>query len=321
MKACINTKYGPPSVVSIGTLEQPIPTENQVLVKVHASTVNRTDSGFRSAEYVISRLFSGLFYPKNKVLGSEFSGEIVAKGKNVIDFELGDKVFGFDDKNFGSHAEFKVIEATGCIAKKPDNVDLETAAAIYEGSHYALCDIRAAKVERGQKVVVNGATGAIGLAAVQLLHYFGAEVTAVCDTKNSSLVKSLGADSVIDYTKEDFTQLKQEFDFVFDAVGKSSFSKCKKILKPNGIYISTELGWYGSNAYLALLTPWFSRKKVLFPIPYSNKEDLLFFKKLVEEGHFKPVIDSTYTMDDIVEAYEFVETGMKTGNVVLRIVS
>jgi NADPH:quinone reductase-like Zn-dependent oxidoreductase len=321
MKACINTKYGPPNVVSIQEIEKPSPNENEVLVKIHASTVNRTDSGFRSAEYVISRLFSGLFYPKNKVLGREFSGEIVAKGKNVIDFELGDKVFGFDDKNFGSHAEFKVIEAAGCIAKTPDNVDLETATAIYEGSHYALCDIRAAKVERGQKVVVNGATGAIGSAAVQLLHYFGAEVTAVCDTKNISLVKSLGADSVIDYTKEDFTQLKQEFDFVFDAVGKSSFSKCKKILKSNGIYISTELGSYGSNVYLALLTPWFSRKKVLFPLPYSNKEDLLFFKKLVEEGHFKPVIDSTYAMDDIVEAYEFVETGMKTGNVVLRIVS
>lgn len=321
MKACINNKYGPPSVVSIGTIEQPIPTENQVLVKVHASTINRTDCGFRSAEYVISRLFSGLINPKNKVLGSEFSGEIVAKGKNVIDFELGDKVFGFDDKNFGSHAEFKVIEATGCIAKIPNNVDLEMAAAIYEGSHYALCDIRAAKVEQGQKVLVNGATGGIGSAAVQLLNYFGAEVTAVCDTKNINLVESLGAERVIDYTKEDFSQLSMEFDFVFDAVGKSSFTKCKKILKPSGIYISTELGTYGSNVYLALLTPWFSRKKVLFPLPYSNKEDLLFFKKLVEEGHFKPVIDRTFEMKDVVAAYEYVETGMKTGNVVLKIVS
>ncbi|MBU3660455.1 MAG: NAD(P)-dependent alcohol dehydrogenase [Flavobacteriales bacterium] len=319
MKACIYNKYGPPNVVSIGKIEQPIPTENQVLVKVFASTVNRTDAGFRSAEYVISRLFSGLFYPKNKVLGSEFSGEIVAKGKNVIDFEIGDKVFGFDDKNFGSHAEFKTIDATECIAKIPQDIDLEEAAAIYEGSHYALCDIRAAKVERGQKVLVNGATGAIGSAAVQLLRYFGAEVTAVCDTKNISLVESLGANEVLDYTKVDFTQLKQEFDFVFDAVGKSSFSKCKKILKPNGIYISTELGTKGSNVYLALFTPWFSRKKVLFPIPYSNKEDILFLKKLVEEGHFKPVIDRTYKMDDIVEAYEYIETGMKTGNVILRI--
>ena len=317
MKACINTKYGPPSVVSIGNIEKPIPNENQVLVKVHASTVNRTDCGFRSAEYFISRFFSGLFYPKNKVLGSEFSGEVVECGTKVEDFVNGDLVFGYDDANFGSHAEFKSIDVSGCIAKKPKNISITDAAAIFEGAHYALVDIRAAKVKSGQKVLVNGATGGIGSAAVQLLNYFGADVTAVCNTKNIELVKSLGANRVIDYTHQDFTKLNEKFDFIFDAVGKSSFSKCRKLLTPKGIYISTELGTYGSNVYLALLTPIFRRKKVLFPIPIMNKEDILFLKKLVEDEYFKPVIDKSFPMEEIVKAYEYVETGMKTGNVLL----
>lgn len=320
MKAAVNYKYGPPEIVSLQTIKIPVPNNNEVLVEIHTSTVNRTDCGFRSAEYFVSRFFSGLIKPKNHVLGCEFAGIIKEIGKDVTKFKVGDDVFGYNDLRFGTHAEFMVIEEDACIALKPENLNFSEAAAVCEAAHYALVDIRAAKVQKGQKVLVNGATGGIGSSAVQLLNYFGAEVVAVCDTKNMDLVKSLGAVEVIDYTKTDFTLLKNhQFDFIFDAVGKSSFSKCKKLLKKKGIYISTELGKYGANIYLALLTPFFSSKKVLFPIPSMNQEDVLFFKSIIEEGHFKPVIDRSYSLDEIVEAYKFVETGMKTGNVIINV--
>ena len=319
MKASINTQYGPPEVVKIMEVEIPTPKDNELLIKVHASTVNRTDCGFRSAEYFVSRFFSGLFKPKNKILGCEFAGEIVGMGKDVTLFKMGDKVFGFNDTQFGGHAEFMTINEQAAIATMPNNVPYEVAAAITEGGHYALCDIRAAQVKSGQKVLVNGATGAIGSAAVQLLKHFGAEVTAVCDTKNVALVQSLGADVVIDYLKEDFTKRSETFDFIFDAVGKSSFGRCKPLLNENGIYISTELGKNGENIYLALLTPLFSRKKLLFPLPTISKDDVIFLKNLVETGQYKPVIDRQYPLEQIVEAYKYVETGQKTGNVVIII--
>ena len=319
MKASINTQYGPPEVVKIMEVDIPTPKDNDVLVKVHASTVNRTDCGFRSAEYFVSRLFSGLFKPKNQTLGCEFAGEIVGMGKTVTQFKIGDKVFGFNDTQFGGHAEFMTINAQAAIATMPNNVPYEVAAAITEGGHYALCDIKAAKVKSGQKVLVNGATGAIGSAAVQLLKHFGAEVTAVCDTKNGTLVQSLGADVVIDYQKEDFTKRSETFDFIFDAVGKSSFGRCKPLLNENGIYISTEFGKNGENIYLALLTPLFSHKKLLFPLPSISKDDVIFLKNLVETGQYKPVIDRYYPLEQIVEAYKYVETGQKTGNVVITI--
>ena len=319
MKASINTQYGPPEVVKIMEVDTPTPKDNEVLVKVHASTVNRTDCGFRSAEYFVSRFFSGLFKPKNPILGCEFAGEIVGMGKDVTLFKIGDKVFGFNDTQFGGHAEFMTVNAQAAIATMPNNVPYEVAAAITEGGHYALCDIKAAKVKSGQKVLVNGATGAIGSAAVQLLKHFGAEVTAVCDTKNGTLVQSLGADVVIDYLKEDFTKRSETFDFIFDAVGKSSFGRCKPLLNENGIYISTELGKNGENIYLALLTPLFSRKKLLFPLPTISKDDVIFLKNLVETGQYKPVIDRHYPLEQIVEAYKYVETGQKTGNVVITI--
>ena len=319
MKASINTQYGPPEVVKIMEVDTPTPKDNEVLVKVHASTVNRTDCGFRSAEYFVSRFFSGLFKPKNPILGCEFAGEIVGMGKDVTLFKIGDKVFGFNDTQFGGHAEFMTVNAQAAIATMPNNVPYEVAAAITEGGHYALCDIKAAKVKSGQKVLVNGATGAIGSAAVQLLKHFGAKVTAVCDTKNGTLVQSLGADVVIDYLKEDFTKRSETFDFIFDAVGKSSFGRCKPLLNENGIYISTELGKNGENIYLALLTPLFSRKKLLFPLPTISKDDVIFLKNLVETGQYKPVIDRHYPLEQIVEAYKYVETGQKTGNVVITI--
>ena len=242
MKAAIYTQYGVPEVVKIMDVEKPTPKENEVLIKVHASTVNRTDCGFRSAEYFVSRFFSGLFRPKFKTLGCEFAGEIEAIGKAVSSFKIGDKVFGFNDSRFGGHAEYMTLAENAPFTTMPNNVSFEVAAAITEGAHYALCDIRAAKVKHGQKVLVNGGTGGIGSAAVQLLKHFGAEVTAVCGTQHVELVKSLGADVVIDYLKEDFTKRNQTFDFIFDAVGKSSFGRCKPLLKENGIYISTELG-------------------------------------------------------------------------------
>ncbi|MDZ4846856.1 MAG: NAD(P)-dependent alcohol dehydrogenase [Chitinophagales bacterium] len=317
MKAAIYENYGPPEVVQISEVEKPVPKENEVLIKVYASTVNRTDCGFRSAEYFISRFFSGLLAPKNQILGCEFAGEVETIGTSVTAFKIGDKVFGFNDTKFGGHAEYMTIAENDAIATMPHNTNYEDAAAITEGAHYALCDIRAAKIASGQQILINGATGAIGSAAVQLVKYFGAEVTAVCDTKNVELVKSLGADEVIDYLKQDFTQLNKKFDVVFDAVGKSSFRKCKPLLKKQGIYMSTELGPRWENPFLALSTPLLSGKKVLFPLPTISKADVLFLKELVATGKFKPVRDRKYPLAQIVDAYRFVETGMKTGNVII----
>ncbi len=318
MKAIVYTTYGPPEVVKLMEVDKPIPKDNEVLIKVYASTVNRTDSGFRSANYFISRFWTGLLRPKYQILGCEFAGVIEAIGKSVTTFEQGDKVFGFNDKTCGGHGEYLTIAETDAVTIMPANLTYDEAAPICEGAHYALCDIRAAKVKSGQNVLVNGATGAIGSAAVQLLKHFGAKVTAVCDTKNIALVRSLGADKVIDYTKEDFTKTEQTFDFIYDAVGKSSFGKCKPLLTENGIYKSTELGKNAENIFLALFTPLLGGKKVLFPIPTITKEDVILLKTLVENREFKPVIDRYYKLEQIVEAYKYVETGQKIGNVVIK---
>lgn len=319
MKACIHTQYGPPEVVSLKEIDKPVPKDDEVLIKVHASSVNRTDCGFRSAEYFISRFWSGLIKPKYQTLGNEFAGEIEMIGKNVRSFKTGDKVFGYNDTRFGAHAEYMLMKEQEAITTLPNNLTYEEAAPITEGGHYALCNIRAAKVKKGQQVLVYGATGAIGSAAVQLLKHFGAQVTAVCNTKNVSLVKSLGADEVIDYTTQDFTKTPKLFEFIFDAVGKSSFKECKPLLSKKGIYISTELGKNGVNILLALITPLFKGKRLLFPLPTISKEDVIFLKKLVETGKYKPVIDRKYPLDQIVEAYKYVETGQKTGNVVILV--
>ena len=319
MKAIVYTKYGPPEVAQLSEVEKPVPKDNEVLIKIHTTTVNRTDCGFRSAEYFIVRFFSGLFSPKNKILGNEFAGEIESIGKNVTSFKPTDKVFGYNDTKFGAHAEFMVMAENDSITTMPENLSYEEAAAITEGAHYALCDIRAAKIKSGQNYLINGATGAIGSAAVQLAKYFGAEVTAVCNTNNVELVKSLGADEVIDYTKQDFTKINKTFDVVFDAVGKSSFGKCKPLLKNGGIYMSTELGYMSQNPFLAIITPLFGGKKVLFPLPTISKKDVVFLKELVETNKYKPVIDRSYSLEQIVDAYRYVETGNKTGNVVITV--
>jgi NADPH:quinone reductase-like Zn-dependent oxidoreductase len=308
-------------VVQIKEIAVPTPKDNELLVRVYAASVNRTDCGFRSAEYFISRLFSGLFRPKHQTLGCEFSGVVEKIGSRVSLFAVGDAIIAFNDMQFGGHAEYAVIQEKKAIAKKPENVNFEVAAAVLEGSHYALVDIRAAKVKPGQKVLVYGATGAIGSAAVQLLKHFGAHVTAVANTKNMELVASLGADKVIDYQTEDFKQTTEKYTFIFDAVGKSSFGACKPLLEKKGIYISTELGKGGQNVFLALISPLFGGRKVKFPIPLPKKEDMVFLAKLAETGEFKPVIDRTYKLSEIIEAYKYVESGQKTGNVVLKITS
>ena len=319
MKAVIYTQYGPPEIVRLAEVEKPVPKDDEVLIKVHATTVNRTDCGFRSAEHFITRFWSGLMRPKNQTLGNEFAGQIEAIGKYVTLFNPGDKVLGYNDKKMGAHAEYMVMAENESITTLPNNLTYEEAAPICEGAHYALCDVTAAKIQSGQKVLINGATGGIGSAAVQIVKYLGAEVTAVCGTKNIGLVRSLGADVVIDYTKDDFTKLNQTFDVVFDAVGKSSFRKCKPLLKKKGIYMSTELGYMSQNPFLALITPLLGGKKVLFPIPTINKKDVVFLKELVESGNYKPVIDRSYALEQIVEAYRYVETGQKTGNVVINV--
>lgn len=321
MKAAVYTQYGPPEVVKITEIEKPVPKNNEVLVKVHSGTVNRTDSGFRSAEYFISRFWSGLFKPTHPVLGNEFAGTIEQVGTDVSSFKIGDKVFGYNDKTCGGHGEYLTLAENDAITIAPHNLNFDEAAALTEGAHYALNNIRASKIKSGDNVLVYGATGAIGSAAVQLLKYFGVNVTAVCNTKNVELVRSLGADIVIDYQTQDFTKTEIKFNFIFDAVGKSSFGKCKPLLTQKGIYISTELGTNGENILFALTTPIGGGKKVLFPIPTINKEDVVFLKELAEKGKFKPVIDRYYTLDQIVEAYKYVESGEKTGNVILKIVS
>jgi NADPH:quinone reductase-like Zn-dependent oxidoreductase len=319
MKACVHTRYGPPEVVQVKEIDIPIPKENEVLIKVMNSTVNRTDCGFRSAEYFISRFFSGLFKPKYQILGSEFAGIIEAVGEKVTLFSIGDRVFGYDDSRFGGHAEYKSIRQEDAVATIPENISFIQAAPICEGAHYAWGNIKAAKVKSGNNTMVYGATGAIGSAAVQLLKNIGAKVTAVCATPQVELVRSLGADVVIDYLKEDFTDTNQQFDFIFDAVGKSSFGACKPLLKNKGIYISTELGKNAENVFLAISTAFIGKKRVLFPLPTIDKNDVNYLKQLVIEGKFRPLIDRTYKIDEIVDAYQYVETGQKIGNVVILV--
>ena len=319
MKAVVYTKYGPPEVLQIKEVDKPVPRGDEVLVKIYAATVNRTDTGFRSAKYFISRLFTGLIKPKRPIAGSEFAGKVVGVGADVGDFKLGDKVFGFEDVRSGAHAEYMAVAAGGSIAKMPKGFSYQQLAPAGEGATYALSDIRAAKVKKRQKVLVYGASGAVGSAAVQILKHLGAEVVAVCGTKNVKLVDSLGADKIIDYETEDFTLINERFDFIFDAVGKTSYGVCKKLLSPTGKYCSTELGPRGQNPLLAI---WFAitgSRRVIFPIPKINKEKMEYIKRLIESGAYKSVIDRTYSLDEIIKATKYVEAGQKIGNVVIKV--
>jgi NADPH:quinone reductase-like Zn-dependent oxidoreductase len=318
MKAAVRTGYGPPDVVRVAEVDKPAAGDGEVLVKVHATTVNRTDCGLRAAKPFFVRFFTGLTRPRVGVLGTEFAGEVEAVGGGVTSFQVGDRVFGFDGTRFGAHAEYLAVPETGLLATIPAGLSYEQVAPGTEGSQYALSLIRNAKIRRGQDVLVNGATGAIGSAAVQLLKHLGANVTAVCGSEHLELVKGLGADRVVDYTAEDFTRDERTYDVVLDAVGKSSFGRCRRLLRPRGIYLSTDLGPLSQNPFLALLTPLFGRRKVMFPIPRrADRELARDLRELIESGAFRPLVDRRYPLDQIVEAYRYVETGRKLGNVVI----
>jgi NADPH:quinone reductase-like Zn-dependent oxidoreductase len=320
MKAAVHTRYGPPEVVRIAEVGDPTIGNHEVLVKIHVTTVNRTDCGFRAAKPFFVRFFTGLIRPKVTVLGCEFAGEVDTVGKGVTSFEVGEKVFGFSEWRFGGHAEYLSIPEDGSLATMPANMAYEEVAPGTEGSHYALSMISRAKIESGQHVLVNGATGAIGSAAVQLLKSLGAVVTAVCGPEHMDLVRGLGANRVIDYTADDFTRDQERYDVVLDAVGKSSFGRCKRLLKPGGIYLSSDLGPLSQNPILALITPLFGGKRVMFPIPPKyRQEEVRHFKELIESGALKPVIDRRYPLDQIVEAYRYVESGQKIGSVVISV--
>ena len=319
MRAAVHVRYGPPEVVRIADLAKPTAGDHEVLVKVRATTVNRTDCGFLSGKPWFVRLFSGIRKPKAMVLGCEFAGVVEAIGGGVTSFAVGDRVFGFSEWRFGGQAEYLTMAQDGSIATMPANVTFEEAACSTEGSHYALSMITKAKIASGQRVLVNGATGAIGSAAVQLLKRLGVVVTAVCATEHVELVRGLGADRVIDYTAEDFTRDAQTYDAVLDAVGKSSFGRCKRLLTPRGIYVSSDLGFLAQNPILALVTPLF-KQRVLFPIPPKYTQARVNgFKQMLEAGEFHPVIDRRYALDQIVEAYRYVGSGKKIGNVVITV--
>ena len=320
MRAAVATRYGPPEVVHVVDVPRPAPAADEVLVRVHATTVNRTDCGFRGAHPWFIRAFTGLAKPKRTILGNEFAGVVEEVGEGVHRFRVGDRVFGYDDTRFGAHAEYLAINQDAAITTMPDGRAFEIMAPATEGSHYALTYIRAAGVDDTSEVLVYGATGAIGSAAVQIIKSLGAQVTAVCSSEHVELVAKLGADRVVDRTTTDFTADSQRYDLVFDAVGKCSFRQCRKLLKPRGVWTSTDLGRWSQNPLLVVATRWSRGRRVLFPLPTIDRETVEYLKELVETRQFTPVIDHTAPLDDIVEAYRYVESQQKVGNVVITVV-
>ena len=318
MRAVVYDRYGAPEVQRLEEVERPVPKDDEVLIKVHATTVTRTDCGVRAGQPFIVRFFFGLRRPKQRILGTELAGEIEAIGAAVTEFAVGDEVFGSTPSfRSGAHAEFICISESGPIALKPAGMTFEEAAAVTDGVVLALMCLEAAHVGKGQRILVYGASGSIGTAGVQLARYFETDVTAVCNTNNVNLVRSLGADNVIDYTQEDFTKSGETYDVIFDAVGKHSFSRCRGSLKRGGAYVATD-GF--QNLILSLWTSRIGDKRVLFPIPpHYTKKNVLFLKGLIEDGKYRAVIDRRYPLEQVVEATRYVETQQKTGNVVLTI--
>ena len=315
MKAVVFDRYGPPDVLRVEEIERPKPKDDEVLVKVRATTVNRTDCGFRAAEPFFSRFFTGLLRPKYRTPGMELAGEVVAVGGAVRRFAVGDEVFGL--RGNGANAEYVCVRESGALAHKPAAMSFDEAAAVSDGACIALACLQKADPLEGKRIVVYGASGSIGTAAVQLAKALDAHVTAVCATKSVELVRSLGADEVVDYTQEDFTKNGESYDVVFDAVGKHSFRRCRGSLTTGGVYLETDLGFMWHVPPLALLTRWIGDKKVTLGIPKYTKADVLFVKELIEAGKYRAVIDRTYPLEDVVEATRYVETGQKIGNVVL----
>ena len=317
MKAVVHDRYGPPEVLRLDDVERPTPAADELLVRVRASTVNRTDCHRRAAKPFVWRFMAGLLRPKRRILGGEMAGEVEAVGTAVTQFAVGDRVFGTSGPKLGGHAEYLCRVERGVVAHMPAGLTFEEAAAIPDGALAALTCLRRGGLQAGQKILVYGASGSIGTAGVQLAKHLGADVTAVCNTANVELVRSLGADRVLDYTRgEDFRKEGELYEIVFDAVGKLSFRTCKGSLKPGGVYVATD-GF--RNFPLALWTKRFGDKRVALPLPDWKQEDIRFVKELVEAGAYRPVIDRRYPLEDVVEATRYVETGQKIGNVVITL--
>jgi NADPH:quinone reductase-like Zn-dependent oxidoreductase len=318
MRAVVFDRYGPPEVQRFEDVDKPVPKDDEVLIKIHATTVTRTDTGLRSGTPFIVRLFTGLLRPRQRILGTELSGTVEAVGSAVTEFAVGDEVFGSTSAfRFGAHAEFICLPESSPLAPKPAGMSFEEAASVPDGMILALMCLEAAHVRKGQRILIYGASGSIGTAGVQLAKHFEAEITAVCTTKNFELVRSLGAGRVIDYTQEDFTRNGETYDVIFDAVGMHSFSRCRGSLKPGGAYVATD-GF--RNLFLSLWTSRVGDKRVLFPIPpHYTKKNVLLLKELIEAGKYRAVIDRRYPLEQVVEATRYVETKQKTGSVVLTI--
>jgi len=324
MRAVVYDRYGPPDVLRLEEVDRPVPKEDEVLVRIHATTVRRLDCATREANRrsglavsVISRIVVGIRRPRRRILGSELAGVIEAVGATVNEFAVGDHVFGATGLGFGTHTEFVCMRENARLAHKPTAMSFEQAAAICDGAFNALSCLRQAHLRKGQTILIYGASGSIGTAGVQLARYFETDVTAVCSTKNLELVKSLGADAVIDYTQEDFTRNGATYDVIFDAVGKHSFRRCRGSLKPGGSYLATD----GFRNLLLALRPWgIGHKKVRFPSSMPTKKDILLIKGLIDAGKYRAVIDRRYPLEDVVEATRYVETEQKRGNVVLTVI-
>jgi NADPH:quinone reductase-like Zn-dependent oxidoreductase len=324
MRAVVYDRYGPPDVLRVAEVERPVPKDDEVLVRIRAATVNRSDAHIREANrsngpvvMTISRMVSGWRGPRQPILGTELAGEVAAVGASVRKFVVGDEVFANTGFRFGAHAEYAAVPESGRIALKPSNMSFEEAAAVTDGALNCLWCFRSADLRKEESILVYGASGSIGTAGVQLAKSFGANVTAVCNTKNVELVRSLGADEVIDYLKDDFTKNGKTYDVIFDAVGKHSFGRSKGSLKPGGRYIATD---HLGNILLAAWTGRFGDKKVIFAIPPRyTQEDMLFLKQLIEAGRYRAVIDRHYPLEQVVEATKYVESQQKVGNVVLTV--
>ncbi len=317
MKASIRKKYGSPNQIKFVDIKTPIPKDNEVLIRVHATTVNRTDCANLTAKPFIMRFVLGLSKPRKIIIGTDFAGEVISLGENAKSFKIGDKVFGFNDMGSESQAEFITITEDD-IFPIPENINYKQAAASLEGAHYAYTFIHKINIQPRQKILINGATGGIGSALLQFVKQYDVQITATCNTKNIELIKSLGADKIYDYTKQDFIDDKDKYDFIFDAVGKSTFGKCKPLLKQKGIYISSELGPYSQNLYYAI-TSILRNKKVIFPVPYSTQKTIPYIIELLKKDKFKPVIDREYLLANIAQAYEYVLKGEKIGNVIINV--
>jgi NADPH:quinone reductase-like Zn-dependent oxidoreductase len=320
MKASLRYSYCPIESVEVVDIPIPEPKPKEVLVSIKATTVNRTDMGVLTGKPYAMRAFAGFPKPKIPVTGTDFAGVIQKVGTEVTEFKVGDRAWGFNDNGAGSHAEFFCFPVSNAILRIPDQIDFSEIVACAEAAHYAVNFINKVKLEPGMQVLVNGGTGAIGSAAIQILKSMGIEVTAVCFEKDFDKVKNLGPDRVIAIEKSDFTQEDKSYDFIFDAVGKSRFSVCKAILKPQGVYISSELGPNWENLWMAIGAPVLGKQKVIFPLPTAILESMKLVQQLLQDGKFKPLIDEKrFSLDQIREAFTYVASGKKIGNVILDI--